>query len=66
MDLITLDVSNVPENECHEGSLVTLLDSKYTIDDFAKDSGTIGYEVLTSLGTRYHRVWSESSPQEKS
>jgi alanine racemase len=28
-----------------------------TPDDIAARCGTIGYEVLTSLGRRYHRVY---------
>ena len=28
-----------------------------TVDDFAASAGTIGYEVLTSLGKRYHRIY---------
>jgi alanine racemase len=28
-----------------------------TVDDLAKAAGTIGYEVLTGLGRRYHRVY---------
>jgi alanine racemase len=27
------------------------------VDDFAAAAGTIGYEVLTSLGKRYHRIY---------
>jgi alanine racemase len=27
------------------------------VDEVAAWSGTIGYEVLTSLGRRYRRVW---------
>jgi alanine racemase len=34
----------------------------YGVDDAAADAGTIGYEVLTSLGARYHRIYRE--PQE--
>ena len=28
-----------------------------SVDDVASVAGTIGYEVLTSLGKRYHRVY---------
>ena len=57
MDLITLDVSNVPENLTRPGALVDLIGPHNTIDDVAEKAGTIGYEVLTSLGARYHRVY---------
>jgi alanine racemase len=57
MDLITLDVSAVPESVIGPGSLVELLGTQRTPDDLAADAGTIGYEILTSLGARYHRSY---------
>ena len=57
MDLITFDVSQVPDNLCQPGSWVELIGSQHSVDDLASEGGTIGYEVLTSLGTRYHRVY---------
>ena len=30
---------------------------KQTIDDLAYASSTVGYEILTSLGSRYKRVY---------
>jgi alanine racemase len=36
---------------------VTLIGDDITVDDFAASAGTIGYEVLTSLGKRYHRIY---------
>ena len=55
MDLITVDVSVVPEAILSAATHIDLLDAAHTIDDLAADAGTIGYEVLTSLGHRYHR-----------
>ncbi|MEQ9447977.1 MAG: alanine racemase C-terminal domain-containing protein, partial [Rhodospirillaceae bacterium] len=55
MDLTTFDVSQVPESSLKADAFVELLGTQYTVDDMAKDAGTIGYEVLTSLGRRYHR-----------
>ena len=57
MDLITLDVSEVPEDLCQPGLMAELLGTRYTVDDMARDAGTIGYEVLTSLGPRHTRVY---------
>ena len=34
---------------------MTILGAGQTIDDLAQNAGTIGYEILTSLGTRYTR-----------
>jgi alanine racemase len=57
MDLITFDVSNVPHDLASPGQWIELLGSQQTVDDMARDAGTIGYEILTSLGRRYHRVY---------
>jgi len=47
----------LPANAVRRGDLVTLLGADITVDDLADKSATIGYEVLTSLGRRYHRVY---------
>lgn len=57
MDLITIDVSNVPEALCRPGMLADLIGPHNPVDDVAERAGTIGYEVLTNLGARYHRVY---------
>ncbi len=57
MDLITIDVSLVPEELVNVGAPVELLGTHVRIDDLAKISGTIGYEILTSLGARYERQY---------
>ena len=57
MDLIAIDVTDVPNGEPQRGDLVTLLGPEIGVDDLAARAGTIGYEVLTSLGRRYRRVW---------
>ncbi|MGE5268336.1 MAG: alanine racemase [Thiohalocapsa sp.] len=57
MDLITFDVSAVDQARAQPGMLVELLGEAYTVDDAARDAGTIGYEMLTALGSRYHRVY---------
>jgi alanine racemase len=37
--------------------MVTLIGEGITVDELAHHFGTIGYEVLTSLGKRYARVY---------
>lgn len=54
MDLITLDASHIPEGAFGTG-MVELLGPNQTVDDLAEAAGTIGYEILTSLGARYER-----------
>jgi alanine racemase len=53
MDLITLDATDVPA--LRPGDTVELLNAALTVDRLAAAAGTIGYEILTSLGTRYQR-----------
>lgn len=57
MDLMTFDVSAVPESEVQPGTFVELIGPHVPIDTVAAEAGTIAYEILTSLGRRYHRVY---------
>jgi alanine racemase len=58
MDQIMLDVSHIPDIQ--EGEVVTLLgqdrDEQITADDWAKELGTISWEVLCSFKHRLPRV----------
>jgi alanine racemase len=56
MDLIAIDVTDVPAPP-QRGDLVGLLGKEIGVDELAERAGTIGYEVLTSLGRRYRRVY---------
>ena len=55
MDLITVDVTEVPENEVQRGGTVTLIGGSLPVDEVGRRAGTIGYEILTGLGARYAR-----------
>jgi len=57
MDLMALDISALTEGAAKRGDFATLIGDGITVDEVADWSGTIGYEVLTSLGHRYRRVW---------
>lgn len=57
MDMITIDVSSVPADLLYAGALVELIGPRRTVDDLASEAKTIGYEILTSLGNRYHRTY---------
>jgi len=57
MDLMAVDISGLPDKAVRRGDLVTLIGDDVTLDDVANKAGTIGYEILTSLGRRYHRVY---------
>ena len=55
MDSMTVDISAIPQGQLEADGMVELLNDTYGVDDVARAEGTIGYEVLTSLGHRYHR-----------
>lgn len=57
MDLITVDVTDVPRDIAVRGAWVEVLGARTTIDDLTDRAGTIGYELLTRLGRRVHRVY---------
>ena len=51
MDLITVDVTHLTETP----KALEILGQDQSVDDLADAAGTIGYEILTSLGARYSR-----------
>jgi len=57
MDLISVDVTDVPDGRARRGDFATLIGGDLGIDELATALGTIGYEVLTRLGQRFHRVY---------
>ena len=57
MDLITADVTDLREVP----DTLDILNERQTVDTLAAAAGTIGYEILTSLGPRYDRVYKGSA-----
>ena len=57
MDLMAIDITALPANAVRRGGMVTLIGDGIGVDELAHHFGTIGYEVLTSLGKRYSRVY---------
>lgn len=55
MDLLTVDVSDVPPELVQPGTAVELLGAEFGVDALADAAGTIGYEILTRLGRRFER-----------
>lgn len=58
MDLTIIDVSKIPENQLFLGQRVELLGESLTADKIASLCDSNGYEILTSLGSRYERIYS--------
>lgn len=57
MDLITLDITDVPEGSVKPGDLATLIGDSLDIDRVGASGKTSGYEILTNLGQRYQRIY---------
>jgi alanine racemase len=58
MDLMAVDITDLPSHAVvRRGDLATLIGEGITVDELAHHFGTIGYEVLTSLGNRYNQVY---------
>jgi alanine racemase len=55
MDLITIDVTGLPEDLARRGAFVELIGDNIAPHEFAAHARTIDYEVLTSLGARATR-----------
>jgi len=55
MDLITIDVSDVPEEISSRGAWVELMGPNVEAHQVAARAGTIDYEILTNLGRRAFR-----------
>jgi len=62
MDLLTFDVSNVAGPAAVPGAMIDIIFNTHTVDDVARNAGTIGYEILTSLGQRYARRYLPANP----
>ena len=57
MDLLALDVTGVAPEKVQPGDWADLLNGEQDVDALAREAGTIGYEILTFLGARYHRLY---------
>ncbi len=57
MDSVGVDISALSPGRLAIGDTVELLGPNQGVDDLANAAGTIGYEILTSLGLRFHRIY---------
>ena len=57
MDLMAVDITDLDKKAVRRGHMATLIGEGITVDELAHHFGTIGYEVMTSLGRRYARVY---------
>lgn len=66
MDLLTVDVSGLPDDAVRRGDLAEIVGPHVTLDEVADRAGTIGYELLTRLGDRAKRHYTGGHLQESS
>jgi alanine racemase len=57
MDSIVVDATGLSDDVLWQGAFVDMICANQTVDDVAAASGTIGYEILCSLGRRFHRIY---------
>ncbi len=57
MDLIIVDVTDAPADAAQRGEPVTLIGDGLDLDIVGAGARTIGYEILTRLGARFHRSY---------
>jgi alanine racemase len=57
MDLITIDVTDIPPDERAPGRYAELIGEAMLLDEVAEAAGTANYELLTRLGQRLHRLY---------
>lgn len=57
MDLITLDVTEVADQDLYPTAMVELIGERLPIDEVAQRAGTIAHEMLSALGSRYKRTY---------
>lgn len=54
MDMVMVDVTNIP---CNEGDAVEIFGSNLPIEDMARRADTIPYEIITGISSRVNRVY---------
>ncbi len=59
MDMMAIDITGLPPQSVVRGSRAEILGPNILIDEAAGWAGTISYELLTRLGSRYARLYSQ-------
>jgi alanine racemase len=65
MDMMAVDVTALPEAQVQRGARAEIFGAHISLDESAAWAGTISYELLTRIGTRYARrytAWESEQP----
>ncbi len=57
MDLLNIDITDIPPEFCHIGDWVELFGDNIPVEKLAEKAGTIPWEILTQVGPRYERFY---------
>ena len=57
MDLVTINVTDLPETKCYAGKMVEFIGVHQSVDELAENAGTIAYEIITAFGNRLFRKY---------
>ncbi|MEI7668750.1 MAG: alanine racemase [Pseudomonadota bacterium] len=57
MDMVTVDVSNLPKNLLNDNLRISFINDLQSVNKFADLSDTIGYEIFTKIGNRVKRIY---------
>jgi alanine racemase len=58
LDMLAIDVTDLPDVRAARcGEMATLIGSTITVDEVAHATRSTGREVLTALGSRFHRIY---------
>ena len=61
MDMISVDVTDLPEEAVKRGEFAELIGPDLSAGELGRAAGTFGYEVLTRLGYRYKRTYTSGN-----
>lgn len=65
MDLLTIDITDIPSDEIRVGDWVELFGDHISIHTLAEKAGTISWEFMTRLGPRFERFYLNAHKVEK-
>ena len=57
MDLITIDVSKIPQYDLYVGAEVEILGKNISIEKMAEWAATTRHNILTSLSPKLHKTY---------
>jgi alanine racemase len=66
MDMMAVDITDLPPLSVARGSHAEIFGKHIAIDEAASWAGTISYELLTRLGSRYARLYSGTESERPS